>query len=374
MNNILLISFSSFLQKYYQTLPEEIANQTGVNVTVVVPPYRKELWSKKKVFLESRTDIHFDLKVFKTFFPFNLHFTFFRNGLGGILKKLQPDIVDIENEAFNIGTFQIIILTKMFSPKSKIIIRPSQNKYKSYPFPFNFFEKYNQKRIDACLARNSDAKKVLQEKGFNKKIELITHGVDTNTFIQADRKLQNTNNTNKPVIGYVGALTIQKDIVTLLNAVVGLNCSIIIAGDGDQKQNLVELAKKNNLDATFKHAMAHEEIIKIMQHLDIFILPSKTMDNLTEKFGRVIIEAMSCGVPVIGSDSGEIPVVIADAGLIFKESDVSDLNRKLKLLLTDENKRAELSRKGRERVQKNYSWKVIAGKTIAVYKELLGEQ
>ena len=64
----------------------------------------------------------------------------------------------------------------------------------------------------------------------------------------------------------------------------------------------------------------NSDLPAFMNALDVFVLPSETRSNWREQFGRVIVEAMSCGVPVIGSDSGEIPTVLGDAGLISKKA------------------------------------------------------
>jgi glycosyltransferase involved in cell wall biosynthesis len=101
------------------------------------------------------------------------------------------------------------------------------------------------------------------------------------------------------------------------------------------------------------------------------VLPSLTRPNWIEKFGRVLIEAMACGVPVVGSNSGEIPNVIGEAGLIFKEGDPDDLRDKLDLLLSDKDLRNNLGKLGRERTVENYAWKSIARQTIKLYEQLM---
>jgi glycosyltransferase involved in cell wall biosynthesis len=66
--------------------------------------------------------------------------------------------------------------------------------------------------------------------------------------------------------------------------------------------------------------------------LDVFVLPSETILQWKEQYGRVLIEAMACGLPVVGSSSGAIPEVLEGypKGLIFKEGDVDDLVEKIK--------------------------------------------
>jgi glycosyltransferase involved in cell wall biosynthesis len=85
----------------------------------------------------------------------------------------------------------------------------------------------------------------------------------------------------------------------------------------------------------------------------------------------VLVEAMACGVPVIGSNSGEIPHVVGDAGLIFPEGQVSALRACLGQLVDNPELRASLSRRGRERVLAHYTQAQIADRTYQVYRSVL---
>ena len=105
-----------------------------------------------------------------------------------------------------------------------------------------------------------------------------------------------------------------------------------------------------------------------MNALDIFVLPSETRRNWREQFGRVAVEAMSCGVPVVGSDSGEIPNVLGDAGLTFCEGDARDLTAQLRRLC-DPSLRAGLAQMGRERVLALYSIEKVAAQHRQIYQQ-----
>ena len=118
----------------------------------------------------------------------------------------------------------------------------------------------------------------------------------------------------------------------------------------------------------------HREIPKYLAAMDVFVLPSRTRSNWREKFGRVLIEAMAAGIPLIGSDSGEIPNVIGDSGLIFHEGDAKELESKIRFLIDCPEVRIKLVEKGRERVKDLYSWEVIARKTYELYKYVLRQQ
>jgi glycosyltransferase involved in cell wall biosynthesis len=93
--------------------------------------------------------------------------------------------------------------------------------------------------------------------------------------------------------------------------------------------------------------------------MDLMVAPSQTMKNWREQFGRMIIEAFACGVPVVGSDSGEIPYVIGDAGKVVAEADVEGWANTVGELLDSPAARQELRQRGLDRASK-YSVSTIA--------------
>jgi glycosyltransferase involved in cell wall biosynthesis len=95
------------------------------------------------------------------------------------------------------------------------------------------------------------------------------------------------------------------------------------------------------------------------------------MPNWKEQFGRILVEAMSCGVPVVGSSSGEIPNVLGKAGLVYPERNVAALRRVLLLLVGQPGLCRELGRRGRERVLAHYTQAALARSYYAVYQQML---
>jgi len=112
--------------------------------------------------------------------------------------------------------------------------------------------------------------------------------------------------------------------------------------------------------------------------MDCLVLPSQTsykFKTLTtvgwkEQFGHVLIEAMACKIPVIGSDCGEIPHVIGDAGLLFPEGNAEKLRECLHELMKRPELAADLGKRGYNRVMNNYTNKALAEQLLAFYKEL----
>jgi glycosyltransferase involved in cell wall biosynthesis len=109
----------------------------------------------------------------------------------------------------------------------------------------------------------------------------------------------------------------------------------------------------------------------VYRALDVLALPSRTRPNWKEQFGRALVEAMSCGVAVVGSRCGEIPNVIADAGLVVPEGDPGALAAALQRLLDDAALRGRLAEAGRARVLARFTQRQVAQETVEVYREVL---
>jgi glycosyltransferase involved in cell wall biosynthesis len=99
------------------------------------------------------------------------------------------------------------------------------------------------------------------------------------------------------------------------------------------------------------------------------VAPSQTMSNWKEQFGRMLIEAFACAVPVIASDSGEIPAVVGNAGFIVPEKNVAEWTRTIQKLLDDPALRTQTGLAGQARVAQ-FSVKHVAGQFRDFYEEL----
>ncbi len=377
---VLMVSHTSLLQGAYQELCVELAKYEDIELKVLVPEYWKELWSKRRVKLEKAYDPHYEIIVSSLFFEGNGHLSCFRNQVSQTIKRFKPDILDVEREPWSLGLFQMEALTRLFNGSStKIIFRSSQNLMKVYPPPFCFIEKATFRLADRAVLRSQEAYNVLAKRGFKKPMYILPHGVDTNKFSSGETDIRQRLNLSKDdfLVGYVGALTKQKGLSNLLEAISTLpqNVKGIIIGDGPIKEELQTLTEELGItDRIFlTGTIPHNQLTGYMRGFDVFVLPSITLPGLKEKFGRVLIEAMACQIPVIGSSSGAIPDVIGDSGLVFPEGDSSSLAHNINRLLTNPELAQTLAKAGRELAVAEYSWKSLAAKTRAIYKEALGE-
>jgi glycosyltransferase involved in cell wall biosynthesis len=146
-------------------------------------------------------------------------------------------------------------------------------------------------------------------------------------------------------------------------------------GNGSERSRLELLGSNLGVRdrVTFRGALAPAAMPDVYGGFDALVVPSRAQSNWKEQFGRVIIEAMACEVPVVGSDSGEIPNVIGDAGLVYPEGDVEALAERLTGLLGDDTLRAALARRSRRRVLEHFTQARVAERYYELYRSVLRE-
>jgi glycosyltransferase involved in cell wall biosynthesis len=176
------------------------------------------------------------------------------------------------------------------------------------------------------------------------------------------------------VVGFVGRLVEEKGGAVLLDALAHIDgvWQLDILGDGPDKPALVEQARRLHIaDRITFGTLPSTRMPGYYQGIDALVVPSLTRPNWKEQFGRVIVEAMSCGVPVIGSASGNIPDVMGDAGLIVPEGDSAALAERLHQVMRSPDLRRDLAAQGRQRVLDRYTQAQVAAQTVAVYHAML---
>ena len=145
--------------------------------------------------------------------------------------------------------------------------------------------------------------------------------------------------------------------------------SLLLLGSGPMEGKILDWAKTRGWGDRVRIMLAkHEEVPSYLGAMDLLVAPSQTTRHWKEQFGRMLIEAFACGVPVIGSDSGEIPYVIGDAGRVVGEKDVVGWAAAIVELL-DRPDLPELARRGQSRCQE-YAVTTLAEKYRGYYRWL----
>ncbi len=349
----------------YQRKAEEIA-RLGIDLTVLIPPG----WGDRRG-QAAATRRHTDgytLKIIPIRFGDNFHLHHYPT-LAAEIARIQPDVVHMDEEPYNLATWQGLRLARRHGAAGTFFTW--QNINRAYPPPFRWFERQCYALAPIALAGSKEAGDVLRSKGYGSQIAVIPQfGVDTTLFAPAG-----TLRAGTPfVLGYAGGLLPEKGVDLLLAAAAGLegDWQLRIAGEGAARADLEAQANALGIDdqVRFLGRIDSSEMAGFLRDLDVLVLPSRTTPAWKEQFGRVLIEAMACGVPVVGSDSGEIPIVIGEAGLVFGEDDASALLEQLQKLLDSPTLRQELGQRGRQRACTEYAMSRIAAATVKVYETL----
>jgi glycosyltransferase involved in cell wall biosynthesis len=298
------------------------------------------------------------------------------------LLRYRPDIIYCYEEPHTFIAACVLLLRRLFFPRTRVLLYAAQNIKKRYPLPFRFFERYCFRHTDGILACGTRVAQTLRSKGYNGKLHVVGLPTDVRTFVP-DGTLRAAGRGSlgigpgAQVIGYAGKLVEEKGLFTLLRAFAELapgysDAHLVLAGGGAIAGELKRTAEQLGLAGRvhMPGVIHNSQLPAFMNALDVFVLPSETRPNWREQFGRVLVEAMACGVPVVGSDSGEIPTVIESAGLTFPEADAEALAAQLACLLGNPGERSRLGREGRERVCRLFSTEQVAAQHYAIYRQL----
>ncbi|MGH2520397.1 MAG: glycosyltransferase, partial [Chloroflexota bacterium] len=335
---ILMIS-KALVVGAYQRKTEELAKLPGVELTLVVPP----AWVQEgsPIRLERKYTQGYRLVVEPMALNGHFHLHFYP-WLRRRFAAVRPDIVHIDEEAYNLSTFQALLLARHYGARS--VFFTWQNLDRRYPFPFSAMEGHVLRTADFCIAGNEEAAAIQRRRGFRKGIRVIPQfGVDPELFRrwQVERQAGFT-------IGFSGRLVEQKGLWVLCDAFEQLpgDCRLLLAGSGPLASPLRARAAANGwADRLTITAAESTRMPEVYSQMDCLALPSLTTPAWKEQFGRAAIEAMACEVPVVGSDSGEIPRVVGDAGLVVPEGDptaLADALRRVRSLELGERARARV--------------------------------
>jgi glycosyltransferase involved in cell wall biosynthesis len=174
----------------------------------------------------------------------------------------------------------------------------------------------------------------------------------------------------------VGRLIPDKGLAVLIEAVAPLSGDwrLVVIGSGPERESCQALAARLGRAerVQFRGQIPSTDMPAAMQGMDVLAGPSLTGKTWKEQFGRMFVEAMACEVPVVGSDSGEIPRVIGDAGIVVPEGNVAALRAALARLQQDERLREDLGKRGRQRVLAHFTQAAVASATAEAYRRILG--
>ncbi len=304
----------------------------------------------------------------------------FYPGLGRVMREFAPDVIDLWEEPWSAVSLQACLLRERVCPGAALVSETEQNIDKTLPPPFEPMRSQVLRRADWVVGRNTEALDIVRRKGFAGQARVVPNAVDADTFRplsegeRASVRREAGWRTDEFVAGYVGRLVEEKGLTDFVEAVAlsQLRVRAVLIGEGPFEGVLREQIARLGLNGRVQilPARSPQKLAPLMGALDVLVLPSRTTARWKEQFGRVLIEAGACGVPVIGSDSGAIPDVVGEGGRVFPEGNARELARHLDELSAHPDQARALGVAGREAVEERYTWARVAQAMLAIYREL----
>ena len=365
---VLRIAHSSLTPALRERERALVRNYPNVELEVVTT----ESWREAEIDVEVQADDMFPVRSARAHLSKHIQlFAYDPRPIIAALREHRPHLIDMNHEPYSVACAEVLTLCARYASDSPVVMQTAQNILRRYPAPFSWLEQRAFRRVSAAYVCSETVREVLRAKGFKKAAPIIPFGVDLSSF-----KPRTEPRIVGRTIGFVGRMLPGKGLNVLAEALKQLRdeeWQLLVVGDGSERESFTrELSDAGLLErARFTGAVSYDVTPDYFQEIDVLVIPTQTTARIREQFGRVIVESMASGVPVIGSTCGAIPEVISDAGLVFPEGDGTALASSLRRLLSDRELQERFSRMGRARVEQNYSWDLVARKTYELFQQVL---
>lgn len=289
--------------------------------------------------------------------------------LAPLIHREKLKKVDILKTNQMLGSWTAVIAKLLF--REKLVVRQGYqlstfSKERSFirRILSPIIEFFSYKMADKIIVTSQKDKDFIieRDKISKNKIMVIPNYVDTDAFRPLEVKKEERRVT------FVGRLDEQKNLFSLIDAVKGLDSKLVLIGKGPLEDALKEKVKEEGIkNVVFTGVITNERLPEDLNKSEIFVLPS-----LYEGNPKTLLEAMACGLPVIGTDVDGIREVLRhkETGFLC-ESSADAIRDAITRLLEDEGLRERIGENARKEIEEKYSLKVLMGREMRVYEELV---
>jgi len=272
------------------------------------------------------------------------------------IQDFKPECIIVLDEAFSINVLNMGLANYLAKNKATVLFYSFENIVQTPPVRFlldNFslkniwvfirksvrylladalLQPFRSRLVHGGLACYQESVDVVHQFGWRPPVNIQWWGLDLEPFLRVSRSPKS--NTDTKIIGYVGRFIPEKGVPDLLHLLCQLDSSyrLVLVGGGPEegkiRKMVTDLALQDRVE--FIPPKSRDELAKLYASFDVLVLPSHTDYFWKEQYGRVLVEAMACGTPVVGSQSGAIPSVIGDEGLLFVEGDIRSMSHALR--------------------------------------------
>jgi L-malate glycosyltransferase len=368
------------------------ALEPGIEVTIAVPKVWKPGGVQNKI-VKTRpwSTNNFRVVPLSNFSQNNQGLLCFGADLVSLMKQFRPNFIQVEQGVKSLAYAQMISLNRLLNLQAKNCFFTWWNLPYTCKFPLSTLEAYNLRHSHGIISGNQDGVDVLRDRGYQGPTCVLPQlGVDEALFCPKSEPELAASHQLAPqdfVIGFVGRFVPEKGLRTLATALDRLiqthsnsPWKVLLLGRGPLKQELEERARDGGWRDRLRiiEGVPHDQVQRYINLMSTLVLPSETTQNFKtlsatgwkEQFGHVLIEAMACQVPVIGSDSGEIPNVIQTSGLVFPEGQAEVLGDRLRALIDSPTLQEAVGGKGYTRAMAHYTNRALAKEQLAFYRSL----
>ncbi|MBN1872564.1 MAG: glycosyltransferase family 4 protein [Candidatus Omnitrophica bacterium] len=231
---------------------------------------------------------------------------------------------------------------------------------------FKYMSRTIWKRAASVIANSDDLKKLALRTSPSQDIDVIANGVDVDQF----RPARTESKTLRLLC--VSRLIKRKGIDCLLRAIGILgeyDIRLVVVGDGDQKLSLIKLTRDLGISSKveFRGYVPHREIDRVYRESDLFISPS-----FNEGMNNSVLESMSCGLPVITTDTGGAGGLIDGNGFIIHKGDHEGLARQILDFIKNRDMIQKMGDRSRE-IALEMSWGKVADAYYKIYNTIYGD-
>jgi rhamnosyl/mannosyltransferase len=368
---------------YTRELAVEVNKNPMIKTAIVCPDSRENISNLKIYPLELPFQVAFSghpdwpvSKMYKDLQPKEVS-EVFRSFLGSITRAIedfQPDLIHVQHISILLWVANFIRATYginfIVTTHGTGILGAKDNKI------YVPLSQDSLKRAKKIISVSKDTKERMLElfgNEFESKTSVIPVGIKTENF-PADKTIKIINEKYKldgqKIVLFAGKLTNLKGADYLVSAAKDIKGDVYIIGDGPEKKNLEDLARKLNLNNVhflgYMGDESRDELIEFYYRANVFVAPSVT----DEALGLVILEAMACNTPVVATRKGGIPTIVKDGvnGFLIRPKNSKAIAEACNKILGNENLQRKMSINAKNLIEDKFSWQTIAHKYINIYR------
>jgi glycosyltransferase involved in cell wall biosynthesis len=318
-------------------------------VTIVLPSRWRHEYSHKPVRPQALAGMESSLRPTTIVFPGRVQRHIYLTRCRSLCRSIDPHVAFLEAEPYALAATQWShALTRLNIPFG---VQCYENIDRGLPAPIRWLRTRVLHNAAFVAARSDSAARLAHTWGARGEVGFAPPAVPSWSSVP-------TVPAHPFTVGYAGRLIERKGLLDLLAAVRRLDAPVelLMIGNGELRHQL-EGQTIPGSHLRVLDDLTHDQMASGYAQLDVLVVPSHTTATWKEQFGRVIVEALWCGVPIVGSSSGEIPwlIELTGGGLVFAEGDISALADALRNLREHPELRRELAETGRAAVERLFS-------------------